>query len=144
MEEIVRKNIFSEGSPEQKSYENGLKILTDGKVRRIGDDLYPVHSQDGDGEYLVERYRCPCPAALFGPTTSCKHVWAVIIFNCRNPEDFGITTASSCPLDDLPGPRKQPSAATALVQGCRKIELPGSVGIYSPGKPDISFGILKE
>ena len=73
--------------------ENGLKLFADGNVRRVGDDRYLVHSQEGDGEYLVDRYRCPCPAAQYGPDTSCKHLWAVIIFNSRNPEDLGITTA---------------------------------------------------
>jgi len=60
----------------------GLEIVNkkSSQIRRIDDSNYEVHSQSGNGSYLVSRVEdewiCECPDHRFRGV-KCKHVWAV-------------------------------------------------------------------
>ena len=80
--------------PSERTRKAGLKLFTDGKVERIGDNLYVVQSQRGQPEYLVDDYICNCASPHFNFSIRCAHVCAVEAFESANPGKWEITLPS--------------------------------------------------
>ena len=103
--------------PSERTRKAGLKLFTDGKVRRIGQNKYVVQSQQGQEEYTVENYNCPCDSSWYNPSIRCAHVCAVEEYESANPGEWEVTPTEPGTSSELPSPREQPPTQRAGVPG---------------------------
>lgn len=73
--------------------ERGLKLLSEGAVKRVDEELYTVKSQTGIGTYRVENkdgWNCNCPDHI-KRELDCKHIYATRYYlEVRQETDQGI------------------------------------------------------